>query len=457
MKRLRAILLVVLLLSVGTVAVVILWQAKPFSSGPLSLPDGTTVRIVAVTHGTNHECGTLLARWVRRLPPRGQQLATAAFGLNASAYSGYFGFEPEVVVWLHRETNSIASPNPPSRIIAWLADESGFTSGNAGLSPSDNPSIVGLIFSAVPRRDESISLHFFGRYANGSTNLGSLRFKNPFMGTYPQWEPEELPSTKRAGDVEVILTRFATGLGSRTRLRKFGDGEQELKLDTNREEGRNYSICLAQARSLASKEEVWRVADVVLSDATGNRIEARMHANWDEVGVGAFEFDHGLWTNEGAWKLDFELNRTTGFRPEEILTFHKVPLGELDVTNQIGWTSNLLGGSVTLKNIVRRRPVDEARGWGTEPSTIEVTQRFPTNVFLNFLKMTLDTGRTNAWHPGERGYWMRSDSYRIDRFPDIPLEVKTADLSFSVQTSRWVQFTVKPEVGTTRLKLPTSR
>lgn len=449
-SRLLILGLGVLVIAVG---VALFRPSAPQSSGELVLPDGTTVRIVTVTYGTNHEFGSLLARLVRQLPQRGQQLATALLGNQNLAWAGYQGWEPSTVVWLERVTNSIAPPNSPSRIVAWLGDESGFTSGNANILFSRGQPFSFMTFHAVPKRSKEVSLHFFGSYPNGSTNLGSLRFNNLLHGDFPQWEAETLPSTKRVGDVEVTLASFTTGLGSWHGTRNIPDGGRELLLDTKRQEGRNFSVFVAYARSLVETNQTWRVKDVVLSDATGNRLEARMKSDpyendgWDY-------FEHALWTNEHAWKVDLEVIRVGGFAPEELLTFRNVPLGDFDNVNELGWASNLHGGGVTLKSFLRKRP-DGTNLYATVGrSAAELTLNLPTNTHLSLVGAWLNSGETNMIYLGRAGYSSRSQKHRTEYLPNVPVDRTTVDITYSVQTSRWVRFTVEPEVGRTRMKVP---
>ena len=67
----------------------------------------------------------------------------------------------------------------------------------------------------------------------------------------------------------------------------------------------------------------------------------------------------GLWPTEAAWKLKVEIKRTEGFRQEEIFMFNHVPLGALDRTNTIAWSTNVAGLTVTLPE---QKPNDYAYG-----------------------------------------------------------------------------------------------
>src|SRR5271169_6375139 len=74
-------------------------------------------------------------------------------------------------------------------------------------------------------------------------------------------------------------------------------------------------------------------------------------------GEGVFGFNPGLWTNEAAWKFRCEIKRTKGFTTNELFTFKNVPLSEQYQTNDLGWTTNVKGVTVTFDKFIRRPPI----------------------------------------------------------------------------------------------------
>ncbi len=446
-------------LSSGVVLVLIIFLWLGFRSRnqfgqPLVLPDGSSIRVVSMTYGTNHECGSALARLVHRLPPFGQKVAKGVFGSEAMAWAGYIGNErPAFVVWVEYSPGPGMLSMTPGSVLGWLEDGSGFSSANgSGLVSPAQPFSFG-VYQAVPRRDKEISVRLIGNGLSGPTNLGAIRFTNPFWGEFPQWEPETLPTTKRDGDLEVGLTAFVTGLGSWHRIANAADGGRDLVLDAKRRDGRSYSLIVVDVKSLVNSNQQWRLRDAILSDATGNWVDVRMKSSPEESD-GWYYFDHSLWPSENAWRVDLELCRIGGFSPSELLTFRSVPLGEFDAANNLGWSSNIAGGNVTLKSLLRRMPVSTNVNSINDLSVIELTVGLPTNVWLNLHGVRLNTGQTNRFLPAGDGTWMRSQRQTRNYLLNPALEAVSVDLTYTVQTTRWVHFLVKPEVGRKTIKLP---
>jgi hypothetical protein len=456
MKRTFLYLLAGLVVAMLVVCVALLRPARPVSSGQLALPDGSVVRIIAVTYGTNHVAGSVLARLVDKWPPRVQAVAKRLFGVRASALGKMATPESRLVVWVDRTTNSTMPTGVFSGSHVALADGTAFVSGSRVSIGGWWSTPMGLSFGAVPRRDRQLSLQFF-HYGTGGpvTNSGSLSFENPLFGTHPQWTPEALPATKRAGDAEVTLDKLSTGHGNHTRHQGLPGGRKVIEFGDNTSEGRNTTVCVLHLRSLTDSNEVWKVAGVQLNDATGNRL-GNESMSWGGEEEDYLTFAPNLWAGESAWRLDFEIKRTRNFKPEELLTFRNVPLGVVDglggvgVTNRVAWTSNTLGVSMTLDRMVRRPP-NTNNTWSSDELSQVVFTHAPlaTNTHLDLLRMVMDTGETNL--PGS---WSASRLERTYSFQMIPLRARTADFTFAVHTSRWAQFTVKPEVRTARLEYP---
>jgi hypothetical protein len=76
---------------------------------------------------------------------------------------------------------------------------------------------------------------------------------------------------------------------------------------------------------------------------------------------------------------------------------------------------------------------------------------FTINGLTNGQQVDLVSGRTDNGTNLECVCWDTCGSTRGYSFRVIPLHAKTADFTMAVQQSRWVEFTVKPEVGGARL------
>ncbi len=410
----------------------------------ITLPDGTSVRILATTYGTNHVFGTKLGRFTARLPASFQDILTDILGQRAVPAQTLTTPTPELLVWLDRQTNrSGVAPPGTADFTAFLGDGSNFISGADvfmnGYSPWSQ--VQPLHFGVFPRRDRKITLNFFYRNSMGVVRpCGSLSFANPRYRDYPQWQPESLPVTRRAGDLEVTLQDVETGHDSNSTTKARKGGGYTVEFGTNRVDGRNATVVDLNLRPLVNTNEVWQAIGVDVSDATGNSAH-NSGMSWNG-GSSSFAFAPGLWPDEAAWKLKLELKRTEGFRPEELFVFKNVPLGELNRTNVIVWTTNVAGVKVTLQSISRRAPWTNNSWSNSQLSDIHLTySALAAGTQLDLLRMFCDTGQTN-----HSDSWSSSSGERDYQFRDIPVAAKTADLTFTVQQSRSVEFTVKPEL-----------
>lgn len=446
MKRVSAKLLILMALAMAGLAVVLSRPQPDAAPTPLTLPDGSVVRIVAVTCGTNHVVGSSLARLVARTPSQLRMVLTRVLGTRVAAQSSITTTTPKMIVWLDRSTNGATSLAGSSYFRACLADASGFLSGEEGQLYSWSANPLPLVFGVAPRRDARTTVSFFHHRADGSvTHCGKLTFANPLFAKHPQWQPEPLPVTKYVDDVEVTLEKLSTGHGNNTTHKTVKGGGCAVEFGTQRDDGWNNTVVLLRLRPLKNTNEVWRIAGEEVSDATGNKA-GNGSLGWGGSEQNYFTFAPGLWPSESAWKIRCEIKRAEGFTPGEKFTFCEVPLGELGQTNRLGWTTNFNGITVTLEHFCRRAPHTNSSWSSDELSHARFTTSGLTNgLHVDLLAVRADTGTNLA-----AGSSSSSGSERSYEFRTVPLNARTADFTFAVQQSRWVEFTVKPEVGTAR-------
>ena len=129
MKKLALAALAVALIGVSCWLLLAGRKPQPLPP-PITLPDGTSVRILAVTYGTNHVFGSKLGRFASHLPASLQDFLTDIFGQRAAPAQTLTTATPELIVWLDHQTNraGVASPTG-AYFTASLADGSNFTSG----------------------------------------------------------------------------------------------------------------------------------------------------------------------------------------------------------------------------------------------------------------------------------------------------------------------------------------
>jgi hypothetical protein len=411
----------------------------------ITLPDGTSARIMAVTCGTNHVVGTKLGEFAAdHLPEMFQSALKSVLGRRAVPLQTLTTPTPELLVWLDRQTNRSGGTMPGVAYFkAFLGDGSNFMSGGEAFMNMSLPGISTEIihFNVFPRRDRQITLNIFDYNSRGIGHLsGSLSFANPLFRKYPEWQPEHLPAKKRTGDVEVTLDRFETGYGNGSTTTYDSHGGYTVEYSAVESGGENASVVYLKLRPLMNTNEVWQVAGAELSDATGNNTHG---SGMSSSGEGTtFAFTPALWPGEAAWKLRMEIKRAEGFRPEEIFVFKNVPLGELDRTNVIGWSTNVAGVTVTLRSIFRRAPMTNNAWSSSMMSDVHfIHSSLPEGTQMDLLRMICDTGKTNLPESWSSGGTERDYSYRA-----IPVDARTADFIFAIQQSRFVEFTVKPEL-----------
>ena len=408
----KKLLVVVAALAVVLVVLVVLPRgtvpARP--SAWLRLPDGSSNRIVAVTYGTNHLIGSLFGRMLARLPEAVQDELPVLIHRTDTA-------QPALVIWIERRANPGVPPPGFGAACERLADGNGFISGpqNAPAGWFGNLDIGAAVFEVFPRRDPKLTVNFFYRLPTGQvTNCGSLQFPNPLSRAYPEWQPEPLPAKRVTSDFEVTL------LGVHARS---NDTWVDLRFPS------------------PPGGRTWQIVGVEFSDATGNRI-GNYPMNWsgwgDNIG---FSLQSGLWPSEKAWKLKLEIARTSGFAPDNLLTFKNVPLGPVNGTNAVGRTTNFAGVTLALEGITRRLPNTNRFNTTLAFSNLKLTNSpLPAGTRLDLLSIAYDQGTTN---PGES--FSFSDRERNYSLSQIPLDAQTADFTFALHQSRFVEFTVHPE------------
>lgn len=411
----------------------------------VTLPDGTSVRILAVTYGTNHVYGTRWARMTARLPVALQDILKETLNQPTVPAQTIATPTPELLLWLDHRTNSAGAAAPGSAYFTTLlSDGSNFISGPDVSLNSFLPwsQVESLHFSVFPRRDPQITLNIFYHDSKGGVRLcNSLSFTNPLHQNYPQWQAEPLPVTNRAGDVEATLLGLETGHDANTSARPGRRGRLVVTYGTARRDGQNHTAVDLKLRPLANTNEIWQVIGVEFSDATGNSGHST-GMSWSGGDNSAFSFQPGLWPTEAAWKVKLEIKRSEGFQPEEMFVFKNVPLGELDRTNVIAWATNVAGIAVTLQNICRRAPITNNSWSSSQFSSVHLTlSPLSTSQQVDLLRVVYDTGKTNLTES-----WSSSSNERNYNFREIPLAAQTADFTFAIQQSRTVEFTVKPQL-----------
>ena len=442
MKRALKILLVLaVLLGVAMFVWITAQPSAPSApvSGPIVLPDGSWMRIEAVTYGTNHLVGPPLAHVAKRMPPSVRGLMARTIGRRAIMRFSHTTPSPTLVLWLNRGIMAAPFPTNTGYLDCILSAPDGTVSGDAVRYAARYP-LETQEFTVFPRREREIVLSIYYRDATGAVfKRGTVTFENPVHLRYPVWRPEPLPSTKHAGDVEVTLEKIRTGLD--------GHLDRSQTFTANRLDGTNVTVCLLRLRPTANTNEIWRVDSVETSDPTGNRIANKSLQQDNKAGY--VMFSPALWASEPAWRLSFELKRTAGFKPDEQFILRTPELGNEATMHRVGWTTNLNGVTTVLGYILKREPPASR---DHSPTNFASELRVRIDGLTNGLHLDLSAARTDDGSELSDGSWSGSLTDRTYLLRNLPPEANAVSFAFAVQRSRRVEFTVKPETGIVQLE-----
>lgn len=266
------------------------------ANGRQRLPDGSTVELESVGYGTQHvrQEGNY---WLRRV---------AAF-VPALQSSGTISRPSQKTLCFNLFRSGSRQPASPPWYRMATFDEHGcqfsFFDHWEAADPSGKSSDQRMqaLAPTFPRRAATVGLGFYPSEL-GATPLAAFRTSNPTPGSYPTWQPETYPITKRSSDWAVTLT----GLKWRTR---FGGTPLPYA---------RYSV-----QSGGRQTSDWTPVATKLSDPTGNS------AGMTEVAEFAGEAPFfPLCTHEPAWKLriDFAIARPLRMPPDLSWTINNIPV-----------------------------------------------------------------------------------------------------------------------------------
>lgn len=417
------------------------WANRPAppAAGPIVLPDGSWAYIEAATFGTNHLVGPPLSHAAQHLPASLRGALVRSIGRPAMMRFTHTTSEPKLVLWLNRGL-ATAFPTNLGYFECVLSDTNGFTSGEKVHFAARYPLTV-TEFSVFPRRSPEITLSIFHHDATGSVvKRGSVAFANPAYRRFSEWQPEPLPATRRTSNVMATMLEFRVGAEADLVQKLQGGGKLGTVFGPSAPEHANAVFCSLHLLPLPNTNAVWRVSYAETSDATGNRIENNL-IDLEQMGArGWFQFSPALWPDE-TWKVKCELRCTEQVSPERRFSFYKVPLGALNKTNHIGWTTDCRGVKVTLRDVVRQAPPTHRSAWVQNSlSRLE----FEVSGQTNDLRLACLAARTEEGADLTNGTWSHepdAHTYLVD----LPTSAVTADFTFILQRSCWVEFQAKPQ------------
>ena len=343
-------------------------------------------------------------------------------------------------------------------IAAELANESGLTGGGRTTPYLGTNAGWSLIsFPVFPRRNRNLECLFWVRPGRDPFSLlGKITVRNPLYRRYPQWQPEPMPTVKKADGLDVRLDDVMVGsIGDGMTLYTNANGAVAQKIGLGKaSEGIGAQIAYS-VRAGRGTNEAWVCESTELCDVTGNSISPMAGGITMSLTPGimpreTFAGWHGsvwnmgsLWPGEAAWRLKMEFKRSAGFKPEEVITFKGVPIPQLGVSQAVDLTNFAGTQPVVLKTISRQTNLPPM--WGSwldygKLSTVRIEiPGKPAGLVLDLVKADTDDGPPNPFLPGDS-----TGNVHNFRFRSIPTNATRMDLVFSLQKPRTVEFTFQP-------------
>jgi hypothetical protein len=396
----------------------------------LTLLDGTQYVFAGVTWGTNHSAPSLAARLTDHLPWGLDDRVRKKYGTRWGLVPPVQIPSPALMVWMRPVTSpsgGISGPLPSPFLgvpRAILADGSGQNGGLSTYVPVGTSPWLRASFPMVPRRSRMLEVHFYqakGTRSSGGVRIGSVRFRNPLFGRYPQWNPESLPSARMVEDLNVELA--ACGKVS--------------------SETQSFTESVLNITSGHGAIEPWEVVTLELSDATGNRLSAAPSDYVYQLGTNKLRFPGAFWPDENALRLKAYLKRRSGFASNELVTFTNVPLPKPSATNGTTLTKQVSGSSVQLRNFWSPSQRVSLEGLAMDSGSLTVSlPGSPEGMVADFVSETTDTGEKFQF-PGFGTH--SSPSEAVSFGWKIPPQAKFLNVTVAVQKMRTVEFLVKPQ------------
>ena len=440
MKKIVLGVVAVILLA-AIIAAAVYWEIRPQI---ITLKDGTTLKLVAVTYGKHHSY-------------KGIKLNQPMNGPFRRGRGMPENTNDTVVVWLevhHKGGNQnrfgnqyqlfVYDPDNTACVATWQS----MNRNKAGAE------IQAFTLNAYPRRSSKMILRI-GSWGNGGgmkLAKGQFVVPNPGPRSYPDWTPEPMPDTQSDGDLDVTMTKCVAG---DTGI-MFGGGDMSARNDPMHKSVR-LAFHMVQNGSDATN---WQPVAVETSDATGNQVGMYSWGTGSDRGDtnndATINYQWGLWPSEPAWKLRVEMSRTSGFTDAETWSVTNVPVHKgtwQDLWNyqfnQRGQRKNSQTNSAFALGTVNGHQVSifpviqtTDQNWGPDQKPggvrVVVDPELPEGYRMTVLA-TNERGRSlQSWGPNGGG----GGAY-VSQFQDLG-NAKSVNLTIAIHKSRFVEFTVKP-------------
>lgn len=404
----------------------------------ISLPDGSVLHFRGVTQGTNHVQGNLAGRLAYELPKSISDWLTRGFP-NVFTVQHKSTPEPQTLVWFEME----AAPGPSTaQRRAYLTGDGMRVSGESEYvsiwAPPSGKQLTSVGFASWPRRAKHLEFILYEADASYRfSEVGRFRFNSPKVSSAPGFQPAPLPVSSSAGDLEVTLMQFATGVGHSTYSTVNGDGQRNVRFDSA-DPGDEPAAVVIFKVSTPRTNEVWDVAKVWLADAGGNRRKA---TSWSGARDGILRFSPALWSDEPGWKLILDFKRMQNIPPDETLAITNIAVPAVGTTNTYHLTNRVNGIQTVFVSFVRRPNVTN-NSWSSRDTSSLKLEHDPLDERTVVDLISISSAEVSTNLPPSGSSW--SDTGYETTLLTIPDQVTHVDLTYAIQRTRRVEFVVAP-------------
>ena len=424
----------------------------------ITLSDGTMLRFLGTTYGTNHLApgGAAL---ISRLPRPVRFVCFRVFHWQTPARMTTP--EPVLKAWFER----VAPPSParggPLATLGAavdlelsVADGAGFPVSVAHwFNPSPGAGAASVDLKAVPRRMPDFDLVVLQRNSGTATltRVIQIRLRNPLGTIWPTWGGDPLPAVRTNGNVQCVLVSLQTGLAGNITFRGKSDGGSTVIADPAAEDEERHAGVVARFAEDGQPTKTWTLSSAELRDATGNRVESSSTSlALADDGV-HFLFAPSLWPSE-VWEVGLWAKRIpeAAFSSDELVELKGVRLSKAEETLKLGQEFQRNGIQLVFKGFIRRAAIGDGAFSSTRLSQLSLTASpLPEGTYVDVVSVVDNRGRKSVPVSSSIGGTELTFGFR-----DLAADAETLDFTLAVHRGRKFVFRAQPELVRTNSTQP---
>jgi hypothetical protein len=420
------------ILIIGLAAGAYWWLSRP---QVITFSDDAKVTLLAVQYGKRHA------------PPTVKTSAATPAARTPARRGSFTTTNDTLVLWVREQSDTSANQYHNFQYYAY--DKAGTacvqTYGRNYSGGRQGNGIVAVQFDAFPRRQGK----FFVRVqeqSNGGQEMADQKFviANPARGSFTKWTAESLPSTKEDDDVSVTLAKLVAG----------ADMPYQRNQD-NADDAANKGVqAVLHVERNGKPVSNWNAVSVDTTDATGNKVSGGINQNNWQDNNDTVTYQYGLWPDEAAWKIKFELSQQSDFADNELWNVQNLPVLPGKQQEMYNYNANRRTGPASaavaetdlngyhLKLFPAKNFTDAGNNnWMQGGLFVEASPAVADGWRMT-VKVT--DSETNNIQSGEYNTMRNNNisSYRF-RLQDIS-GLTNLNVSIALHKSRFVEFTAKP-------------